>query len=520
MAVSEQDQSVAGADAGESQGTRARFDLRSFGRDLAVVGPYALAAVALALALHDLSGRSFWIDEAALADYVRGERFLAAPPYYAAPVLHMTVLRGLVQFGDELIMRLPSALTIATAVGLIVQAGRLYGRSPCMPWIAGILMATNPLFVHYGREIKQYGFEAAYTALAIWTLLRTTSNDLQRRDFWLVMSLIAVVGMLVTFSWVIVLPAMILALAVVLLVARSREGIPGLAAFAGGCLVAALLLYFVVLRHQSSDTMVGYWHNWGGLYDSQSSLLAWLGDRFDALAGHTIINFPPSRWIVPALLVAGAARLVVNRSWALLTLCCGMIVLAFAYAIAGLYPFDGARLSLFLWPAMFLLIGAAIAWPFELKAARSFATPLVTIAILIALAAGARSARAAVDFNKTYHVEHIRPVIDQVRGRWHDGDVLLLYAPAKEAFDYYTEGETLWDRRSLSRHREPEYYREQVRTALDDPGVNRVWIIYSHVLRIQDVEALEFVHETPGLHVSLVHAEMGALAYRVERTGR
>jgi hypothetical protein len=113
-----------------SRSDRPRFDLRSFGRDLGTLAPYALAAVALALSVHGIGGQSLWLDEAALADYVRSDRFMSAPPYYAAPILHMLVLRGLVYFDSELIMRLLAAVSVAAAVLLVVQAARLYGRSP------------------------------------------------------------------------------------------------------------------------------------------------------------------------------------------------------------------------------------------------------------------------------------------------------------------------------------------------------------------------------------------------------
>jgi hypothetical protein len=206
-----------------------------------------------------------------------------------------------------------------------------------------------------------------------------------------------------------------------------------------------------------------------------------------------------------------------NRSWGLLTLCAGTIGLALVYALVGLYPFGGARLSIFLWPIMFILFGAALAWPFEINATRRFAVPLMTIALLLTLVVGARSARAAVDFNKTYHVENIKPVIDRIRGRWRSDDVLFLYAPAKPAFDYYTRGETLWNRRSLSRHREADYYLEQIRSAIATPGVRRVWVLFSHVLRIEDVYAVEAIDGTPGLNVTLLHGETGALVFRVER---
>lgn len=153
-----------------------------FGRGLRQAGgrvpawalPAAIAALALALRLHGLGDKPFWLDEVTSL-----RRATSAIPDLVADSLHNThypsyflLLWLVVKIGaSQWLLRLPSALCGAFAAALACAIGRQAGGARAGA-VAGLLMALSPFEVQFGQEARSYALVSCLILTALWGLVR------------------------------------------------------------------------------------------------------------------------------------------------------------------------------------------------------------------------------------------------------------------------------------------------------------------------------------------------------------
>ncbi|HEX2179108.1 MAG TPA: glycosyltransferase family 39 protein [Actinomycetota bacterium] len=133
--------------------------------------PAACAALAMALCLLGLTARSIWIDEAVALRIAQtpGAGVLMSDGGNMAA--YYLLLRGWLQLGDELwLVRLPSVLFTAGAVGLLYLLARRLFESRRIAVAAAVLLAVNSSVVRYGQEARSYAM-ALFLTVAGWLLL-------------------------------------------------------------------------------------------------------------------------------------------------------------------------------------------------------------------------------------------------------------------------------------------------------------------------------------------------------------
>ena len=152
------------------------------GRDLGQAGegipawglPTAIAALALALRLHGLGDKPFWLDEVTSL-----RRATSTIPDLVADSLHNThypsyfLLLWLVAKGgvSQWLLRLPSALCGAFAAALVCATGRRVAGARGGV-VAGLLMALSPFEVQFGQEARSYALVSCLILTALWGLVR------------------------------------------------------------------------------------------------------------------------------------------------------------------------------------------------------------------------------------------------------------------------------------------------------------------------------------------------------------
>jgi 4-amino-4-deoxy-L-arabinose transferase-like glycosyltransferase len=120
----------------------------------------ALTALALAAASYGLASKSLWLDEAVSFNHVSsGVRTLGGAVVGGDPNmgLYYVLLYGWTRiFGyGEAALRSLSVVVGALTVPMIVMLGRrLFGRAA--GWMAGLLLALSPFFVHYEQTARGY----------------------------------------------------------------------------------------------------------------------------------------------------------------------------------------------------------------------------------------------------------------------------------------------------------------------------------------------------------------------------
>jgi 4-amino-4-deoxy-L-arabinose transferase-like glycosyltransferase len=145
-----------------------------------------LVGLALALRLFHLGAWSFWEDEAltillARQPLVRLISILSTADVH--PPLYFLLVKTFMGLGQsEFIIRLPSALCSAAAVGVLYLMGRdLFDEQVGL--VAALLMAVSPLQLLYAQEARMYAQLLLLAGLSSWTFIHAWRS--QDRRLWI-----------------------------------------------------------------------------------------------------------------------------------------------------------------------------------------------------------------------------------------------------------------------------------------------------------------------------------------------
>jgi hypothetical protein len=387
--------------------------------------------VVLGLALRTfnyLRDPSLWHDEAALVLNVIGKGFadLLGPLFYseAAPPLFLWAERAAVLLlGDGTYsLRLLPFLAGCAALLLIVPVARALLRPAAVPW-AVLLFAFNDHLLWHAGEAKPYSLDvlAATALLALWCRTRHWSVPLQS----LLYAALAPVVVFLVYPGCFLLGGLMLALLPSLWRERARPR----ACLAYGTLalstaMAFLLLYLGPARAQRDGGMESCWvlafPPWGGAW---WEVPVWVvKSTLDALC---YCCAPVGNVLAPVLAV-GAVGPWRRGERATLLLLLAPAGLALAAAFLGGYPYTGARVLVYLTPAVVLLIAGGIPPALDWLRARSRLAAAGLVGLVLA-AAGTVAHNTAFPYGRAdtaaasrYVLAGLRPG-DVVQGNtWED----------------------------------------------------------------------------------------------------
>jgi hypothetical protein len=346
--------------------------------------------VALGLALRTfnyLRNPSVWHDEAALVLNVLGKGFadLLGPLFYAeaAPPLFLWAERAAVLLlGDSTYaLRLVPFLGSCVALVLFVPVARLLLRPAAVPW-AVLLFAFNDHLLWHTSEAKPYSLDVlvATALLALWC--RAHSWSLERQ--LLLYAALAPAVVFLSYPGCFLLGGLLLTLLPALQRARTRSGAwLAYAALVLSVGTAFLLLYLGPARAQRNAGMESCWVHafppWGGAW---WAVPVWVvKSTLDALC---YCCAPAGNALAPIPLI-GAVGLWRRGDRATLVLLLAPAGLALVAAFLGGYPYAGARVLVYLTPAIVLLVAAgvppALAW---LQARSRLAAAALAVLVLAA----------------------------------------------------------------------------------------------------------------------------------------
>lgn len=215
-----------------------------------------LVGLALALRLFHLGAWSFWEDEAltilvARQPLVRLLSILATADVH--PPLYFLLVKIFMSLGQsELIIRLPSALCSAAAVGVLYLMGRdMFDKRVGL--VGALLMAVSPLQLLYAQEARMYAQLLLLAGLNGWTFFRAWSS--QEWRWWILFTVSAAAACYTSYF---IFPLFLAMVLYVGLVERRREHIWRF----GLSMVAAAGLYLPwlgVLFFQSRSVLASFW---------------------------------------------------------------------------------------------------------------------------------------------------------------------------------------------------------------------------------------------------------------------
>lgn len=445
-----------------------------------LAGPRVLLAGELALAgllgAIALGRRSFWLDESVSVT-------IAKLPWSAFThivgtregnmTLYHLLLSGWISlFGDsEVAARSLSVVAgVGTVAALYALARRLAG--PRVALLAGLLLAVDPLFVHYAQEAR--GYELSVLLVTVATALFARALARQTWTAWLGYAAVAALGVYAHFFAVLVPAAHALSL---VFVPRDRLQPRKLAAAAG--LLVLLLVPFLYL-----------------LASNDSSGVAWaagnaLGRLFTKIHAH-----PP---LAAALLVGGSALAVLGflylrrrlgeaarseTSWRW-SLVLGWLIVppAVVVVVAILFrPLFVVRYFTICVPAALLLVALLVA-RLRVRALAGAAAALIV----------AGSLAADVRWYETGQTEDWRHATSYVVGHTRGGDSVMFYpAYVRIPFALYLEEQGSTFRAPAPVYPAAGFGGNEIRYDLYVPmrptlvrdgaaRFRRVWLVLSHV---------------------------------------
>ncbi len=459
---------------------------------------YALLAllvlIGIALRLrHYSTGRSLWLDEAMLALNIIERSFgeLLQPLDYAqgAPLGFLLVQKAITLiFGpSEHTLRLFPLISGLVSLLLFIKVGskRLSFRGL---FFAFSFFVLSERLVYYAGEAKQYSSDVTASLLFQLIFFSILDNRLTIRSAILAG---AAGSLLITLSH----PAIFSASAVGLLllvnfIRKRRFDEAALLLLTGAFWVATIVaLYFVSLKTLTQNSaLTDFWVI--ALPPDPptfSAVASWSLNRVRDVLGDPL-GFSISSLAI-AIIIAGVISLA-RRARVYLA---GLILpLAISYiaSLLSLYPLQ-SRLFLFAVPLLYLLVGEGLdnvtglfSPSFTKVFGYSVALFLIASPMLMAISS----------FVEPEMGEDIAPVLESIQDNWSEGDLIYVYHASIPAFSYYRDSYKFneqdyvfgeWSRDELAG------YLPQLDKIVSTR--NRVWILFSHVVRNGSIREADFI---------------------------
>jgi mannosyltransferase len=352
---------------GQAAGVRAkRGDAQPAGFDAGPRWMMALPpAVTFVIMLWDITGASYWRDEAATMSAVQrplGNLLQTLGNIDAVHGAYYLLMWVAVRLGGtgELVTRLPSALAMAAAAAAVAALGRRL-ISPRAGLAAGLVFAVLPEVSLYGQDARPYAIVVALAALASYLLVRAIQDERGTRHRWLAgyAACLAVLGIVDIFG-LLLIPAHAVTVALRGLRAGEADGGQAARSLALGWLAAAVagtLLASPVLALGFVQRGTLSWLSPPGL-GALTGLHQLVGP---VLMADAVILVITAGIVVSAL--AGRERLRANWPGSVLALSLPWLILPPAILLAGslITPLYTFRYVLLCMPAVALLAGAGLA---------------------------------------------------------------------------------------------------------------------------------------------------------------
>lgn len=360
---------------------------------------------------------SFWSDEASVYFNVTQLTFrqLMGPLLnaQAAPPGFLWIERGLaVALGtSEFSLRLfPLVAGIAALAFFAFLSWKLFDRAVALCAIAFFAFADK--LIAYSAEVKQYSCDVlAATLLLFLALWPSRSLSPARRLAAVCIASSVAIWFSHTSFFVFVAITLFLSW-------RNLAERP--VGWQGALLTNLLVilsfvgLYLGSIRFEHQQYLYNFWSEGFPLLPGRIATIPclevdakWLFDQTEELAAFA---YSDMAYLLIAQVLLGALQCALRRRWDLLIVGLAPVILVIIAAALRQYPYVGSRLTLFLFPGLFLLVAETLQW---LRSMRSPVAALwwILAAPVLVLGIG----QAAYHVYSPRYQAHIRPVLEYVR---------------------------------------------------------------------------------------------------------
>lgn len=458
-----------------------------------------------------LTNRSFWLDEAFLANNFKQRDFmqLLEPLDYSqvAPIgfLWVEKLMGNLFGVNEFSLRLVPFLASIAAIYLLYDLGRVLLSKK---W--GLLIAfafTLPLtLTYFSSELKQYMTDLSIALLLFWYYYRFIFQNKQDTKAIITLGILGAICVWFSNITPILLLSIGLALWLPLLKAFNSKRLFSILTSNALWLVSFLPYYFNFIKNNPHrEGMVNYWSS-AFLPHQPKEAYEWIVATFEELFRNTASHYEMT-FLALGLFIVGVLSVLIRKTkWHYLYLFLPILIhLQLSYF--RVYPFTG-RLILYLIPLIifFEFVGIEyISGFFKTKKAVVilFSLALLSLAFL----------RTPNYFVHPMMGEDIKPVLQYVKEQKEQNDIVYAYSGAHAAFKFYKDKYFTTEDSCIVGISSGDYYNKFIKEFEGLKG--RVWVVFSHM---NPPQGLEYINSEISKSKQLDYFEAeGAKVYLISK---
>ncbi len=438
-----------------------------------------------------LFNRSLWIDEASLALNILKLNYSellepllhkqAAPPFFLLITKLFTDIAGY----SEYVLRLLPFFCGITSVILFYYLATQFLQKKVIPIAVGLL-SFSYYAIYYSAEFKQYSVDLLFTILIIFFAFKLDESQYQKK-YSMYFGFIAVLSTWLSHTSVFVLAGVGFALLYkITLEKRKYEKANINIIHLKGLIVIGILSissfffhYFFIIRPVPKEYFYDFWEDSFvpfpplGLSEIKWYLIKGINVMKNPL-GFTFLY-----GIAFVFLVIGIISFLKRKDKLNLNLLLFPIVFLLIASIFHIYPIN-SRLILFILPIMYLFMSEGMCQFIKYFYPNK---RLVSILIIIFLLVYPVSNGFSYLIRPILRQE-IKSVIEYCLDNKEENDKIYIYYGAKTAFEYYTWDNKIDTLESVGSNKEKpdEYFRDLDRLR----GKDRIWFIFSHIVRDED----------------------------------
>lgn len=460
----------------------------------------ALTLAAGLLRRYHLGAKSIWIDEGVLWYVTQGSfaEILTRHHITQTPLLYPVLLWLAQMFGDgELILRGIAWIAGTLSVPLAYLLFRKF-MSHGAAFAVAVLVTIQSTQILYAQQVREYSL-----AFLLATAMILTTWDFIQKPGCRGAVLIALVwsaGVWTQYGLALLAVSLNLIFVARWIGQRSRRTLLQWAAGQLPVLASAVLVFLLSFRFQYTPGGNGLIYLADAYWDPASRSLL----EFISAQTAEIVRFTYSDpYFFPAVLIVGLLGLLLERGrrQALLWIAVPFGV-AVALGLLRVYPYLGARHSIYLTPLVFLLFGLGLDYLLRIDPKKI--VPLVLLGLLLV-----PGVQATVEYYRWPGYENIRPVMKELRDQFQPGDRIYVYYSSLWAFEYYSRNQDYTWISGKNHRSNPELYLPEIEQIARQPG--RIWWVFSHCHQTECEDIRTYVQKSRPLE--LIRAEHEAWLY-------
>lgn len=385
-----------------------------------------------------LFNRSFWLDEAMLANNIISRNFIellkpldnftAAPPLYLWTVRLITLVAG----NSEYSFRFLALICFVFAGICFFYYLQKLNKGIVFSVFAFALFMFNAFFIRYASELKQYMTDVLFSTIFLLLLNNYFNNKSKKQLILLLVT--GFFGILFSHA-VFILISTSVCLLVFDFVEKKKIDKNEIGVIVIWAISISITYVLFFANHPSKQFQKAYWIDAGAflpIWGSFADIFSFFSNKIHMIFFELFPFGQTMSKCLMILLVIGLIKLIKDKKWKDLLLFTLPIIIHLTLSALKMYPFE-KRYLIYLIPFIILIITEGFLFILNTFSISKYSKLIVTISLVIPL----------IFIKKTFEnkfpikIEEVKEVITYLKKNELKTDNLYIYYSAKPAIEYY-----------------------------------------------------------------------------------